>query len=85
MTRQQQDVVDKRRFLRQEYGGLMTLKQLAHELGLRDTRAAKQWASNHGLRYLRMQKQGGQTAPRFDTDHLAKILMAQMLPGDTLR
>lgn len=85
MTRQQQDVVDKRRWLRQEYGGLMSLKQLTRELGLKDSRAAKQWAVRHSLRYVRMPSQGGLSAPRFDTDHFAKLIMADMLPGDTLR
>ncbi len=85
MTRAQQEVVDKRRFLRQEYGGLMSLRQLAHELGLKDTRAAKRWAIERGLRYVEMPTQGGQTAPRFDTDNLAKILMAQMRPAEMLR
>lgn len=85
MTRQQAEVVEKRRFLRQEYGGLMTIAQLARELGLKDTRAAKKWAVAHDLRFVLMTKQGGQSAPRFDTDQFAKVLMSQMRPAQMLR
>ena len=85
MTKSQADIAEKRRILRAEYGGLMSLKNLTHELGLRDTRAAKRWAAEHGLRYVLMLKQGGKAAPRFDTDALAKILVSEMRPAQTLR
>jgi hypothetical protein len=84
MTRQQAEVVEKRRFLRQEYGGLMSLKNLAHELGLRDARAAKRWAYTHKVRAVRMPKQGGQECVKYDTDHVAKILMSLAHPADEL-
>lgn len=80
MTRQQAEVADKRRYLRQEYGGLMTLKDLARELGYRDTSAAKKWAKEVQLRAIPMMKQGGRTAPKFDTDQVAKRLMERMAP-----
>lgn len=68
--------------MRQEYGGLMSLKDLAHELGFRDTRAAKQWAVSHKIRAVQMPKQGGQMCRKFDTDHVAQIIMALARPAD---
>lgn len=82
MTKQQALVVEKRRFLRQEYGGLMSLTQLAHELGYRDTRAAKHWAITHKVRAVQMPKQGGQMCRKFDTDHVAQIIMTLAQPAD---
>lgn len=82
MTEQQALIVQKRRIMRQEYGGLMSLKDLAHELGFRDTRAAKQWAVSHKVRAVQMPKQGGQMCHKFDTDHVAQILMNIARPAD---
>lgn len=80
MTKYQTEIQEKRRFLRQEYGGLMSLKDLARELGLKDTRAAKRWATENELRSIPVPKKGGDGV-KFDTDHLAKILMAKMFPA----
>ena len=68
--------------MRQEYGGLMSLKNLAHELGLRDTRAAKRWAVTHRVRVVAMPKQGGQRCQKYDTDHVAQIIMGLSKPAD---
>lgn len=40
---------EKRNILREKYGGMMSLKQLTAELGMKDTRPAKAWAAENGL------------------------------------
>ena len=62
-------IAAKTRILREEYGGMLSLKQLTRELGLKDTRAAKAWAEEHGI--------GNQIGPRvrYDADQIAKALV----------
>ena len=82
MTPYQKEIVDKRRSLRQEYGGLMSARNLAHELGLRDPRAAKRWAIDHKIRAIEIPAQGGQISVKYDSDHVAKVLLTLMFPAD---
>lgn len=84
MTRQQAEIVEKRRFLRQEYGGLMTLKDLAHELGFRDPRAAKGWAVTNQIRAVRMPTKGGNVCIKYDTDHVAQTIVKLAVTADMM-
>lgn len=63
------EIAEKRRTLRSIYGGMMSLTDLTRELGLKDRRAAKAWATQNGI--------GNQVGRyvRFDTDCVAKIIV----------
>lgn len=63
------DIAAKARTLREVYGGMLSLTQLTRELGLKDQRAAKAWAAEHGI--------GNQIGPRvrYDADQIAKALV----------
>ena len=69
MTNLQAQIREKRNIMREEYGGMMSLTQLAGELGFKDARSAKAWAAQHGLgnqcgRYI-----------KFETDMVAKLIV----------
>lgn len=61
---------EKRNILRERYAGLMTLKQLSEEIGYKDVRFAKKWAQDVDLKMVQIGK-----SVRYDTDHLARILV----------
>lgn len=63
------DIAAKARILREVYGGMLSLTQLTRELGLKDQRAAKAWAEEHGI--------GNQIGSRvrYDVDQIAKVLV----------
>lgn len=61
---------EKRNILRDRYGGLMTLTQLSEEIGYKDVRFAKKWAQEVQLECVQIGR-----SVRYDTDHLAKILV----------
>ena len=63
------EIAEKRRTLRGIYGGMMSLTELTHELGLKDKRVAKAWALQHGI--------GNQIGRwvKFDTDMVAKHIV----------
>ena len=63
------DIAEKRRTMRAIYGGMMSLTELTHELGLKDKRVAKVWAAQHGL--------GNQVGRfiKFETDMVAKEIV----------
>ena len=82
MTPQQAAVVEKRRVLRQEYGGLMSVKNLTRELGFRDPRAAKRWAVTHKIRAVRMPANAGRVCIKYDTDSVAKTLASLAQTAD---
>lgn len=62
-------IAEKRRILRKEYGGMMTLQQLAQELGYASTISARSWVSAHFIEGVRM----GRTV-RYETDVVAKVI-----------
>lgn len=63
------EIAEKRRTMRSIYGGMMTLTDLTHELGLKDKRVAKAWAVQNGV--------GNQIGRfiKFDTDMVAKLIV----------
>lgn len=61
---------EKRRILRREYGGMMTVTQLQKEIGYRDAAHAKQWAESVGLDRIQIGRM-----KKYDTDQLARILV----------
>lgn len=63
------EIAEKRRIMRGLYGGMMTLADLTRELGLKDTRAAKAWATANGI--------GNQIGRwiKYDTDTVAKTIV----------
>jgi ribosomal protein L15E len=61
---------EKRRILRAEYGGMMTIEDLARELGYKSRKPAIIWTHEVGLEGTRIGHQ-----KRFDTDIVAKILV----------
>ncbi len=63
-------IAEKRRILRDEYGGMLTLKQLAQELGYASTISARSWAASHSLEGVRM----GRTV-RYEADVVAKVIV----------
>ena len=69
-----QEIAEKRRVLRREYGGLMSPAALTRELGYRRAReAAVDWADAHGCEKIQRGKR-----IVYDTDQVAKaIVMAR--------
>ncbi len=63
-------IAEKRRILREEYGGMLTLKQLAQELGYASPISARSWVVSHSLEGVRM----GRTV-RYETDVVAKAIV----------
>ena len=63
------EIAEKRRTMRDLYGGMMNLTQLAHELGLKDKRVAKAWAAQNGI--------GNQVGRfvKYETDQVAKKIV----------
>ena len=63
------EIAEKRRTLRGIYGGMMSLSDLAKELGVKDKRSAKAWAMQQGI--------GNQIGRflRFETDQVAKAIV----------
>lgn len=70
------EIAEKRRTMRDIYGGMMSLSDLTRELGLKDPRAAKAWAAANGI--------GNQIGRwiKYDTDTVAKtIVMGRGMVG----
>ena len=63
------EIAEKRRTMREIYGGMMSLTELTRELGLKDKRVAKAWALQHGI--------GNQIGRwvKYDTDTVAKTIV----------
>ena len=63
------EIAAKRRILRPIYGGMMSLTDLAHELGVKDKRTARAWAQRMGI--------GNQVGRciRYETDQVAKAIV----------
>lgn len=63
------EIAEKRRTMREIYGGMMSLTDLTRELGLKDKRVAKAWALQHGI--------GNQIGRwvKYDTDTVAKTIV----------
>ena len=69
MTSLDVEIAAKRRIMRGIYGGMMSLSDLAKELGVKDKRSAKAWAMQQGI--------GNQIGRciRFETDQVAKAIV----------
>lgn len=63
-------IAEKRRILREEYGGMLTLQQLTRELGYSCPKAARAWVRNHALEGVKMG-----TTVRYETDVVAKVIV----------
>ena len=63
------DIAEKRKLLRELYGGMMTLTDVAKELGNRDRSVARAWVRELGL--------GTQIGKRvyYETDEIAKAIV----------
>lgn len=70
MTQLQAERREKREILRSIYGGMMTLTDLAHELGYSGQNAARRWVEENNVpaTMIRSRK-------RYDTDVIARILV----------
>lgn len=64
-------VNEKKRFLRDYYGGLMTMKQVMKELGYGDKRNAKMWLEAHGVYGVTMNG----SRLKYDVDQLAQAIV----------
>ncbi len=69
MTVIQQAIREKQQTLRRIYGGMMTLKDLADELGYRDEKSARKWVKEVQLQATLIGRR-----KRYDTDTVAKKL-----------
>lgn len=76
MTLLQTAIAEKRRILRHEYGGMMTLQDLTQELGFASTNSARKWVQDVALDHTRI---GSRI--RYDTDLVAKILVQRREPA----
>ncbi len=63
-------IAEKRRILRDEYGGMMTLVQLTHELGYSSPKSARSWVREHALEGVMTGK-----SVRYETDEVAKAIV----------
>lgn len=64
------DVKEKRNILREVYGGMMTVTDLAKELGYSDRKSARRVAEEMGLQATRIGR-----LKRYDTDLVARALV----------
>jgi transposase-like protein len=64
------EVNEKRKILREIYGGMMTLKQLSRELGYSSTNSARKWVQEHALQGVRLGK-----SVRYETDQVARVIV----------
>ena len=60
------EVNEKRKILREIYGGMMTLKQLSRELA----GPARKWVQEHALQGVRLGK-----SVRYETDQVARVIV----------
>lgn len=70
MTPLQTQRQEKRRILRGEYGGMMTLTDLTRELGFTDPKSARRWVKEAELPATMICGR-----KRYDTDEVAKRLV----------
>ena len=64
------DIAEKRRLLRNIYGGLMTKADLAHELGYKDADSAAKWAREVGVEPVLIRGR-----KRYETDMVAATIV----------
>lgn len=64
------EVAEKRKILRDIYGGMMTLVQLGHELGYSCPKSTRAWVREHALEGVKMGK-----SVRYETDQVAKVIV----------
>lgn len=64
------DVNEKRKILRDIYGGMMTLRQLSKELSYGSDNSTRKWVREHALEGVKMGK-----SVRYETDQVAKIIV----------
>lgn len=63
-------VADKRKILRDIYGGMMTLRQLSKELSYGSDNSTRKWVREHALEGVKMGK-----SVRYETDQVAKAIV----------
>lgn len=65
------EVTEKRKILRDIYGGMMTLVQLGRELGYSCPKSTRAWVRENALEGVKMGK-----SVRYETDQVAKAIVA---------
>lgn len=70
MNRHYQEIAEKRKILRELYGGMMLLKDLGVELGAKDPRAIRAAAAAMGIEPTQVGR-----SVKYDTDAVAKRLV----------
>lgn len=63
-------VADKRKILRDIYGGMMTLRQLSKELSYGSDNSTRKWVREHALEGVKMGK-----SVRYETDQVARAIV----------
>lgn len=69
-TKYYREVYEKRKILRETYGGMMTLKQLGQELGYGSPKSTQAWVREHSLEGVKVGR-----SIRYETDLVAKIIV----------
>lgn len=64
------EVEKKTKLLRADYGGMMTLAQLTHELGYHCPKRARAWIREHSVEGVRRGK-----SVAYETDQIAKAIV----------
>lgn len=65
------EVKKKTKLLRADYGGMMTLAQLTHELGYHCPKRARAWVQEHSVDGVRRGK-----SIAYETDQIAKAIVS---------
>lgn len=63
-------IADKRKILRDIYGGMMTLRQLSKELSYGSDNSTRKWVREHALEGVKMGK-----SVRYETDQVARAIV----------
>lgn len=69
-----EDIREKRRIMREIYGGMMTLEDVRTELGYGSPRSARKWIRECGLDGTRVST-GARVSVRYETDLVAKKIV----------
>lgn len=64
------EIKEKRKILRDLYGGMMTLVDLGRELGYSSPKSTRTWVREHALEGVKMGK-----SVRYETDLVAKVIV----------
>lgn len=64
------EIKEKRKILRDIYGGMMTIADLIHELGYSSRKSAQAWLATVGVEAVRVGR-----GIRYETDQVAKAIV----------